>query len=101
MLLDGMAVLGAKKEQLLSVKEICHGCPKSQAEEICLGYEGLIQSLKHRYEEIEEMIRITDPIKVEHALSRQERQNRGMSDFVAGIDSFIKKCRECGKDRRP
>lgn len=97
LLLDGMAVLSAKKEQLLSVKEICHGCPKSLADKLCSAYEGLIQSLEQRYEDIEGMTKITDPIKVEHALARQERQNREMLDFVAGIDSFIKKCRECGE----
>jgi hypothetical protein len=100
-LLDGMAVLSAKKEQLLSVKELCHGCPKSLSDELCSRYEGLIQSLERRYEEIEGMTRITDPIKVEHALSRQERLNRELSDFVVGIDSFIQKCRECGERPGP
>ncbi len=95
MLLDEMAVLRTKKEQLLSVKELCHTCPKNQAEQICSGYNNLIKSLEHIYEEIEEMTRITDPIKVEHILARQGKLNRDMTDFAVGIDSFIKKCKEC------
>lgn len=95
MLLDVMAVLRSKKEQLLSVREICQGCPKSGADEICVGYEGLIQSTEDIYERVEGMTRITDPIKVEHVLAMVDKLHREVSDSVGKIDSFIKKCREC------
>jgi hypothetical protein len=100
LILDGMAVLRAKKEQLLSVKDLCHACPKSRAEQICSSFENLIQKLGHKYEEIEGMIKITDPIKIEHILAKQEKLDRDVSDFVTGIDAFIKNCQECEEPRR-
>lgn len=99
MVLDGITVLRAQKEQLLSLKELCRACPESRAEQICSDYDKLIESQGLTCEDIEKMTKITDPIMFEYALGRQGRLSKNIYSRSAEIDSFVKKCREC--KRRP
>lgn len=61
-ILQTIAVLRSKKDQLFLVKDICAGCQGNQADKICNDYDQFIDDIEKQYRDYEEMLLISDPI---------------------------------------